>query len=208
LDRFGELDYRWAITSTSWALGTVLLRAGRTDEAAALVVRALHRYRAMEDRRGIAQCLESTARLLAAADALRLALAAPRLEPDGRVLDPVRMIMESSLGADRYDGARRAGRAMSLPAVIDLAGDVAAGNDRTETILLTPREREVAALVATGRTNRQIGRALGVAEKTIEVHLHNIMAKLGAQGRAEVAAWAVARGLHDPRTSGVAGTGA
>ena len=58
---------------------------------------------------------------------------------------------------------------------------------------LTRREREVALLVARGRTNRQIGRALGIAEKTTEVHLHNIMRKLGACSRAEVAAWVATR---------------
>ena len=61
--------------------------------------------------------------------------------------------------------------------------------------ILTPREEEVAALVATGRTNRQIGRMLGIAEKTAEVHVHNIIGKLGARCRAEVAAWSVARQL-------------
>jgi DNA-binding NarL/FixJ family response regulator len=63
---------------------------------------------------------------------------------------------------------------------------------------LTRRERQVAALVATGRTNRQIGRALGIAEKTAEVHVHHIMGKLGARSRAEVAVWAVSQGLASP----------
>ncbi|MDN5931560.1 MAG: LuxR C-terminal-related transcriptional regulator, partial [Pseudonocardia sp.] len=42
-------------------------------------------------------------------------------------------------------------------------------------------------------TNRQVGRALGIAEKTVEVHVHHVIAKLGAQSRTEVAAWVVAR---------------
>ena len=49
----------------------------------------------------------------------------------------------------------------------------------------------MAALVASGRTNRQIGRMLGISEKTAEVHLHHVMSKLDARSRAEVAAWAV-----------------
>ena len=53
---------------------------------------------------------------------------------------------------------------------------------------LTVRERQVARLVAGGSTNRQIGQALGIAEKTTEAHVHNIIRKLGAQNRAEVAA--------------------
>jgi DNA-binding CsgD family transcriptional regulator len=53
---------------------------------------------------------------------------------------------------------------------------------------LTVRELQVARLIASGSTNRQMGRELGIAEKTIETHVHNIIRKLGAQNRAEVAA--------------------
>ncbi|MFE3028854.1 ATP-binding protein [Nocardia tengchongensis] len=58
--------------------------------------------------------------------------------------------------------------------------------------LLTRRERQVAALLPQGRTNRQIARALGISERTVEVHVHHIMGKLGASSRAEVAAWCIA----------------
>ena len=50
---------------------------------------------------------------------------------------------------------------------------------------------QVAVLVASGRTNRQIGRVLGISEKTAEVHLHHVMSKLDVRSRAEVAVWAV-----------------
>ena len=50
----------------------------------------------------------------------------------------------------------------------------------------------MADLVAAGRTNRQIARALTISEKTVEVHVHNVIAKLGAQSRTEVATWVVA----------------
>ena len=62
-------------------------------------------------------------------------------------------------------------------------------------VVLTPRQREVAIQVAAGRTNRQIGTALGISEKTAEVHVHNIMERLDVPSRAGVAAWAAARGL-------------
>ncbi|MFE3289133.1 ATP-binding protein [Rhodococcus sp. NPDC059234] len=64
--------------------------------------------------------------------------------------------------------------------------------------LLTRRERQVAALVPQGRTNRQIARALGISEKTVEVHVHHIMGKLGASSRAEVAAWCIAERAPAP----------
>jgi DNA-binding NarL/FixJ family response regulator len=53
---------------------------------------------------------------------------------------------------------------------------------------LTRREQQVLPLVASGRTNRQIARALFISEKTVSVHVSNIMAKLGAANRGEAAA--------------------
>src|SRR5690606_9682882 len=49
---------------------------------------------------------------------------------------------------------------------------------------LTPREIEVAAQVAAGRSNREIASALFVSERTIEAHVANILRKLGARSRA------------------------
>jgi DNA-binding CsgD family transcriptional regulator len=62
-------------------------------------------------------------------------------------------------------------------------------------VLLTPRERDVLALLAAGRTNRQIGRELFISEKTASVHVSNILGKLGASGRAEAVSLAHRRGL-------------
>ena len=56
---------------------------------------------------------------------------------------------------------------------------------------LTPRERGVAALVARGRSNRQIGEALVITEGTANLHVKHILGKLGFASRAEIAAWAV-----------------
>jgi DNA-binding NarL/FixJ family response regulator len=61
--------------------------------------------------------------------------------------------------------------------------------------VLTPREAEVLGLLAQGRTNRQIGAALYISEKTASVHVSNIIAKLGASGRTEAVAIAAQRGL-------------
>jgi DNA-binding NarL/FixJ family response regulator len=61
--------------------------------------------------------------------------------------------------------------------------------------VLTPREAEVLALLARGCTNRQVGAALFISEKTASVHVSNILAKLGVSGRTEAVAVAAARGL-------------
>ncbi len=64
---------------------------------------------------------------------------------------------------------------------------------------LTARELEVLALVAEGRSNRQVGEALFISAKTASVHVSNILAKLGVASRVEAAAVAHRLGLLDQR---------
>jgi DNA-binding NarL/FixJ family response regulator len=60
---------------------------------------------------------------------------------------------------------------------------------------LTAREREVAALIAQGKTSREIADLLVVSERTAEGHVSNILGKLGFTSRAQIAVWVVERGL-------------
>ncbi|MGD9526999.1 MAG: LuxR C-terminal-related transcriptional regulator, partial [Pseudonocardia sp.] len=195
---FRESGHAWAVGCTAWALATVELRRGRVADAAALLTEAVGGHEAADDARGLAQCLEATAavccahgqgartaaRLLGAAEALRERIAAPLPEEDRDEHGTVVRRVRHDLGSDVADRERCAGRAASQQAAVALARAVlAAPPDR-----LTRREREVAGLVARGHTNRQIARALGMAEKTAQTHVHNIIRKLGAQNRAEVAA--------------------
>ena len=62
---------------------------------------------------------------------------------------------------------------------------------------LTPRERQVLGLLAAGRTNREIGAALYMAEKTASVHVSRILSKLDVRSRTEAAAVAHRVGLLD-----------
>ena len=57
--------------------------------------------------------------------------------------------------------------------------------------VLTPRERDVLALVAQGLPNRAIGDALGITERTARTHVSNILAKLGLTSRTQAALYAV-----------------
>jgi len=89
--------------------------------------------------------------------------------------------------------ARRAG--ITVPA--RGAGEDTGGPLDTlpEVASLTGREQDVLRLVAQGGTNRQVGAALFISEKTVSVHLSNVMAKLGASGRTEAVSLAHRAGL-------------
>ena len=73
-----------------------------------------------------------------------------------------------------------------------------------DDLALTPRERDVLALVAQGMPNRAIGEALGITERTARTHVSNILAKLGLTSRTQAALYAVEQGLdgEGPRTAG------
>jgi DNA-binding NarL/FixJ family response regulator len=60
---------------------------------------------------------------------------------------------------------------------------------------LTEREREVAALIAKGKSNREIADQLVVSSRTVETHVGAILSKLAFSSRAQIAVWAVAVGL-------------
>jgi len=74
------------------------------------------------------------------------------------------------------------------------------GDGAAERVGLTARELEVLRLVAAGETNRSIGEALYISEKTVSVHVSRILAKLDVRGRVEAAGLALRLGLLDEET--------
>jgi predicted ATPase/DNA-binding CsgD family transcriptional regulator len=74
-----------------------------------------------------------------------------------------------------------------------------AAPDRLGT--LTRRERQVLALIAQGASNRAIADTLVIAERTAEIHVSNILGKLGVASRTQAAAYAVAHGLAAPNNA-------
>jgi len=76
----------------------------------------------------------------------------------------------------------------------DLSMPAPARRIATVKTALTPREREVAGLIAEGFTNRQIATRLVISERTAESHVERIMAKLAVRNRAEIAARVAAAG--------------
>jgi DNA-binding CsgD family transcriptional regulator len=142
----------------------------------------------------------------AAAQALHKILEAPAFELTRPVLASLRL----TLGAALLAIGDRAGALVAARRVVDddLVNWPGWRRDRAESLLrrlegsssrsegeLTTREREVAALIAEGLTNGQLAERLYISPKTAAVHVSNILTKLGLSGRAEVAAWAVRRGI-------------
>jgi DNA-binding CsgD family transcriptional regulator len=78
---------------------------------------------------------------------------------------------------------------------LDAAGD--ADRRTAASFGLSAREQDVLAEIVAGRTNRQIGERLFISEKTVGVHVGNILAKLGVGGRVEAATVALRLGLVD-----------
>jgi DNA-binding CsgD family transcriptional regulator/tetratricopeptide (TPR) repeat protein len=107
-----------------------------------------------------------------------------------RSRDAAARLLADVLGvADALGAAPLAAQVRSLAQRARLTVSLGAPDrDPVAALNLTPRELEVLALVAKGRTNRQIGAALFISEKTASVHVTNLLRKLAVTNRTEAAA--------------------
>ena len=118
-----------------------------------------------------------------------------------RALIPIPAAVDEILASDRRR-LGELGEAVEPVPVMDtgLIALGAAGADAksdADAFGLSHREREVLALIAQGRTNREIGDRLFISQKTVGVHVGNILAKLRVSGRVEAAAVAIRLGMTD-----------
>ena len=148
---------------------------------------------------------EGAARLAAAGAGLRAAYGSPILEPfratlDGR-LAPVRQrlgdaaferVWKETYGADPEAAVTAALEVLALPKAAEQRSSATATTERPDGGL-SPRELEVAALVAAGLSNREIAARLTITPSTAGVHVGHILDKLGLHTRAQIAAWVTAR---------------
>jgi DNA-binding NarL/FixJ family response regulator len=67
--------------------------------------------------------------------------------------------------------------------------------ERMPSVELTPREAEVLNCVTQGLSNREIAEALGIAEKTVRIHVSSVLDKMGARDRTQATIYALQRGL-------------
>jgi DNA-binding NarL/FixJ family response regulator len=86
--------------------------------------------------------------------------------------------------------ARRLGMRALLARATELKSSLERGPGR-----LSRREREIAAQVASGKSNREIAEVFVLSERTVETHVQNILTKLDLRSRAHIAAWATKTGL-------------
>jgi non-specific serine/threonine protein kinase len=142
-------------------------------------------------------------RLAGAADALREAIGKPLASAARESLELSLASARRGLAAEVGAAAWSDGHATPLDQAISLALSAPSQGDREarhadSAFKLSPREREVAMLVAQGLSNREIAERLVVSERTAENHVQRVLNRLGLRSRAQVAFWAVQHGLLEP----------
>jgi non-specific serine/threonine protein kinase len=139
---------------------------------------------------------ERAARLFGASDRLRAEAGQTperQIALSQDVYDRAVASARARMGTVAFSAARAAGRALPLEQALTEALEnqsVQMGSSKQEsTLLLTPREDQVARLLAGGLSNRQIAERLVITEATAAKHVEHIREKLSVTSRAQVAAW-------------------
>ncbi|MBA7708661.1 Transcriptional regulatory protein DegU [subsurface metagenome] len=83
-------------------------------------------------------------------------------------------------------------RFLEVEAIVDSSSEGQAGKLKK---IMTPREKEVLRFLTTGRTNKEIAKALFISEKTVKSHLNSIFRKLNVTRRLQAILYAINRGL-------------
>jgi predicted ATPase/DNA-binding CsgD family transcriptional regulator len=211
-----DIDARPDMARCLAGLARVAMDLGSMGQARQHLSESIRLSHSTGSRIGVARGLEAFAslavredrpelavQLTTAATALREAAGYPGL--DGarreRYLAPARRL----LGKPAVERLWAQGRALSSEAAVALAlnePQAASGDAVTLAVVgdyeiaaalpatLTPRERQVAALVAAGRSNKSIAEELFISPATAARHVANILGKLGFSSRAQIAAWA------------------
>jgi non-specific serine/threonine protein kinase len=216
----------WSIAFALCILGNLLMLRGDLERAATLQRESLALRHATGDDDGIARSLDGlswvassqgqharAARLFGASEALRERIGAVPHLP-WRAEHEHRMAAAwVSLAEDAFAAAWAEGRTQSLDQTIAyaLAVEEPAPAGPTPPVRppsgprpggLSPRELEVALLIAQGLTNRRIAEALVIAEWTVDTHVRHILTKLNVRSRAQVAAWAAEQGVLSMESRG------
>ena len=196
-----------------WIAGLQDWRNGDQERATARLREAVRLYDSVGFVAGIAMCCEGlacaatsagdyerAACLRGAADTTWRATAALFAKAVVRSLntEPVDQTIRRALSEARYQAAFSRGAGFSDEETLEYAvgghSQPPATRAPSESVRLTPRETEVAELVASGMSNRDIAVKLVIAQRTAEGHVERILSKLGFRSRAQIAAWVTERG--------------
>ncbi|TMF09578.1 MAG: LuxR family transcriptional regulator [Chloroflexi bacterium] len=192
------------------SLANAQLGLGDIEGAASSWTESLAILRELNDRFGIIWSVGGLALVAAARKdderALRLAAVVDRLSRESSLstwsfrvkeLNDMSERIRKKLGPKKSEAVWNEGQTMNVARALEyaLGGSPQAESAAAEAGPLSRREREVAAMVAGGLTNREIAQRLFIAERTAEGHVERIRNKLGMRSRTEVATWAVAHGL-------------
>ncbi len=207
LRRLGGSQERWASGYLQIITALALFFQNKYAESAAAACASLEKKHELGDIVGAAYCLEAlamlslrqqrcerTAWLMGAADVLweragqRLGGTAIMEELHQQTVKAA----QDALGEDCYAALFRDGAGRPLDLVVTLAltdADElpAAPGRQRQPGLLTGRERQIAALVGEGMSNRDIAQHLGISKRTVDAHLEHIFGKLGISSRVQLA---------------------
>jgi non-specific serine/threonine protein kinase len=149
---------------------------------------------------------ETAARVLGAAETVAQTVGYVRRRPEQNRLERDAALAHAALGDAAYEAAFAAGKALPIEQAVDEARAVlvllqtaSAPCPRTpsasDIAVLSPREREVLALLCTHLQDREIAEQLFLSPRTIESHVSRILAKLGVRSRREAVAVAARQAL-------------
>ena len=186
-------------------LGLIALLGERVADAVRLLKEALHRAHAIENRVDVVSTVEFLAwAALAEHDAERGArlMAASEVlsRPIGRHLLGFQWLLRQRdehlrqardiLGPRAFEAATQAGQHLTDDEIVaEALGEKTRPADAPAVDLpLTAREREIAELVAAGKTNKEIAAELVISRRTADAHVQNILAKLGFSSRTQIVA--------------------
>ncbi len=208
------------VNSSRYRQACLARAQGDSIRALTLALESLRGYRLLGNARDVPAALEFLAELLTERQplaAVRLfGLAEAQRQSLGLAMPPIdRSAYSTALAQARarldtraFDVAWSAGRALTIDQAIEMVAraqsSMASASNAPSTSPLTPREREVAVLIARGYANKEIAEALVVSVRTAEAHVTNVLNKVGLRSRAQIAAWVVEQGLlvstdHPPR---------
>jgi non-specific serine/threonine protein kinase len=206
---------QWARSKALLHLAFVRWLQHDLPEASTNVREALRLKGALHDLPGIAWCVELLAWVVTAEDdpqhaAVLFGIGDRGWEQVGgrqrvdELCSQRKLQVRDALGKRAFDAAVTQGRRFALDEALGYAlgekttasrgtaGGCATTPAALDLAQLTRREREVAALVAQGMSNKDIAAKLVIARRTAENHIQNILTKLGLTSRTQIAAWIIA----------------